>query len=58
MSEPIVSITQVKEQARQAAEQYSDVNDACPYPFYTQAGQMFKQFFERARIARLEQEAP
>jgi len=47
--EPIVSIEQLKREARLAAQHYVDVNDACPYPFTTKAGRTFKQHFEQAR---------
>ena len=52
MTEPIISIDQIKQQAAQAATQYSDVNDACPYPFYSAAGRIFKQEFLRLRLAK------
>lgn len=50
MTEPIVSIDAIKKQAAAAAQQYTNVNDACPYPFYTDAGRTFKQEFTRVRL--------
>lgn len=49
MTEPIVSRARIEEKARAAAKTYDDVNDACPYPFATDAGQLFKAEFLRAR---------
>ena len=51
MTEPIVSIDEVKQEAAQAATRYTDVNDACPYPFYSEAGRLFKKEFIRVRLA-------
>lgn len=49
MSESIVSRELVERQARSAAKTYDNVNDACPYPFASVAGQLFKAEFIRAR---------
>lgn len=35
----------IQAMALKAAEQYDDVNDACPYPFGTADGQLFKRIF-------------
>lgn len=51
MSEPIVSIARIEQQAREAAAKYNNINDACPYPFYSPAGRAFKAEFMRARLA-------
>jgi len=51
--EPIVSIERIKREAEHSAALYSDVNAACPYPFFSGAGRLFKQFFLQAR-ARLQ----
>lgn len=51
MTEPIVSRERIEREARAAAKTYDQVNDACPYPFGTQAGQVFKAEFLRARGA-------
>ncbi|MGJ7544606.1 hypothetical protein [Variovorax sp. LT1R16] len=45
MSFPIVSIDTVKKAAKAAAERGDSLNDACPWPFYSDAGRQFKQFF-------------
>ena len=49
MTEPIVSLTAIKAQAREAALQYDCINAACPYPFASAAGQEFKQQFLKAK---------
>ena len=48
---PIITIpiARVEHEAQQAARQYNSVNAACPYPFDTDAGKLFKQFFLQAR---------
>lgn len=48
MTEPIVSRELIESQALKAAETYDDVNDACPYPFGTEAGRLFKATFNEA----------
>jgi hypothetical protein len=53
MTEPVVSIERIKAQAIAAARIYTTVNDACPYPFGTQAGKVFKEEFMWARTAVL-----
>lgn len=45
----ILSPDQVKREAREAALIYSDINSACPYPFFSQAGQLFREEFLTAR---------
>ena len=49
MSEPIISIERIQEQAFKAARLYANINDACPYPFGTEAGRVFKEHFLWAR---------
>lgn len=45
--DPIVSIDAIDKLAKQAAAQYTTVNDACPYPFGTHAATVFcKKFNE------------
>ena len=51
MTEPVVSIDLVKQQAADAALVYTDINEACPYPFYSEAGRLFKKEFGRVRLA-------
>ena len=53
MIEPIVSIERIKSEAMAAARQYATVNEACPYPFGTEAGKRFKEEFIWARAAVL-----
>jgi hypothetical protein len=48
--EIIVAIESIARQAKDAAKQYTDVNDACPYPFHTEAGRTFKLMFEAALL--------
>ena len=52
MTEPIVSIARIEQQAQEAAALYENVNDACPYSFYTEAGRTFKRAFTAARLQR------
>lgn len=47
--EEVIPIERIKRMAEERAAQYSDVNDACPYPFFSGAGRLFKQFFLQAR---------
>lgn len=49
MIEPIISRDRIEREARAAAKTYDNVNDSCPYPFATEAGQLFKAEFNRAR---------
>lgn len=39
------SIERVQLEARGAARCYSDVNDACPYPFASRLGRIFRHAF-------------
>jgi hypothetical protein len=50
MTEPIIPIDRIKQQAREAAARYENVNDACPYSFYTDAGRVFKSEFGKTRL--------
>ena len=49
MPKTIIPIARVEHEARQAARQYSCINAACPYPFASDAGKLFKQIFLQAR---------
>lgn len=49
MNEPIVSLDRIKCEAVLAASKVADVNHACPYPFTTEAGRVFKAYFMEAR---------
>lgn len=51
MPEPIESIASIEARAKAAALIYSDINDACPYPFGTDAAHHFKAAFFDARAA-------
>jgi len=59
MHEPIISIERIQREAAAAARIYSDINDACPYPFGTAAANAFKQAFAKAKEeqAQLEPQA-
>lgn len=47
--EQVIPLERLEQEARAAALQYSDVNDACPYPFGSDAGHAFSQYFKLAR---------
>ena len=49
MPDPIISRERLEREARAAAKTYSDINDACPYPFGTDAAHIFAAEFKRAR---------
>jgi hypothetical protein len=51
MHEEIKSIEAIEREAKEAARQYDNINDACPYSFYTDAGQAFKKAFQKERLA-------
>ena len=53
----LIPIERIRVQAQEAAARYSDVNDACPYPFFSDHGHAFKAEFLAAR-ARIEQAQP
>lgn len=48
---PIKSIAEVEREAREAAYRYDSLEDACPYPFNADIGQVFKKEFLRKREA-------
>jgi len=45
MSFDVVPIDTVKRVAKETAERGLSLNDACPWPFESEAGRQFKQFF-------------
>lgn len=45
----IIPIERIKREATEAAKRYSDINDACPYPWDTDAAHAFKAFFKVAQ---------
>ena len=47
--DPIISISRLEREAIASARQHSCINAACPYPFDTDAGRLFKHFFWLAR---------
>lgn len=51
MPHEIISLNRIEREAKAAAKQYSDINDACPYPFASAAGKAFKAAFAAARAA-------
>lgn len=51
MPDNIVPSAQIEREAEEAARHYADVNDACPYPFDTEAGRLFRQTFHAMRAA-------
>lgn len=51
MHEPIVPIDQIKREAHAAAEAGESINDACRWPFHTEAGRRFKDFYAMHRAA-------
>lgn len=51
MNEPIVSLSHIRKQAKEAALKFTNVNHCCPYPYGTGAGQAFRAEFILARAA-------
>lgn len=49
MTEQIIPIATIQREAKLAAQKYSDINDACPYPFGTDAAHHFKAAFKAER---------
>lgn len=45
----ILSIAKIEAEAIAAVTRYSTVEDACPYPFDTTAGTVFKRAFHKER---------
>lgn len=43
--EPIIPIARIEREAIAAAQQHACINAACPYPFGSAAGRLFKQLF-------------
>jgi hypothetical protein len=60
MPQEVIPLDRLQEEARAAALQYSDVNAACPYPFGSDAGHAFSQYFKlaRAEAQALQEGAP
>jgi len=53
--EPIVPIDKIKQIAKDGAARGLSLDNACPYPFDTAAGRLFKEvyFFHKAALAML-----
>ncbi|HBH37609.1 MAG TPA: hypothetical protein DDX06_04410 [Curvibacter sp.] len=51
MDASITRLDRIRVEARQAAAKYSDINDACPYPWGSPAAIEFKREFAAAREA-------
>lgn len=49
MSTPLSRSDRLRAEARQAAAKYTNINDACPYPWGTPAAIEFKREFMAAR---------
>ena len=49
MQHEIISTERIKREAKESAQRFANVNDACPYPFQSQAGRIFKETFFIAR---------
>ncbi len=58
MPHPIISIDRIQREAKAAAVTYSDINDACPYPFGSDAAHAFSSAFKDARDAILSNPTP
>lgn len=50
MSE-VISLERIAHEARTAAKTYTNVDEACPYNFYSDAGRAFKRVFQQERLA-------
>ena len=51
MTHHIISISQVQQQAKEAAKKHSNIDSACPYPSDTSAASIFADAFHHARKA-------
>ena len=47
--EPIIPIARIEREAIAAARQHACINAACPYPFGSAAGRLFKQLYLAAQ---------
>lgn len=45
-------MARVRTEAQKAAWEFDDINDACPYPFASVAGQVFKEAFLTAQAVQ------
>lgn len=53
----IIPIERIEREALAAAKRYTDLNAACPYPFDSDAGHVFKAFFLQARRNMVENDS-
>ena len=53
-----LDIEAIRAEAQKAAFFYDRLNDACPYPFDTMAGVVFKTFFLETKKTMKPQETP
>lgn len=53
MIHQVESLEKIESEARAAARNFTDVNSACPYSFYSPQGQAFKKAFTAERTAML-----
>jgi hypothetical protein len=51
MPHQVLPIAAIEAKARTDAAIYDNVNDACPYSFYTEAGRVYKAAFQKERLA-------
>jgi hypothetical protein len=49
ISTEVASIAQIEARAKEAAEQYDSLIDACPYPLHSTSARVFALAFEKAR---------
>ena len=52
MAHEVIPIERIRREAKESAQRFANVNDACPYPFESEAGRLFKEAFFLAREAR------
>jgi len=52
MPHEVIPIDRIRKEAIESAQRFANVNDACPYPFNSDAGRIFKQEFFLAREAK------
>ena len=52
MAHEVIPIARIQREAAESAQRFANVNDACPYPFQSAAGQVFKEAFFIAREAK------
>lgn len=53
----VASIAQIEARAREAAQDYDNLIDACPYPLHSTSARVFAQAFEQARAETMQGQA-